>query len=125
MLLRSKIVVGVAYGSDTGLVKNCLLKVMDSHSDVKKYPSPIVRFAEFGDSSLNFELYFWAHINDRWMTISDLNFEIDKIFRENNIQVPFPQRDLHIRAGNPVENEFITLANKDKNVDLEGPQIDG
>jgi small-conductance mechanosensitive channel len=125
MLLRSKIGVGVAYGSDTELVKDCMLKVMDSHSDVKKYPAPIVRFAEFGDSSLNFELFFWAHINDRWMAISDLNFAIDKIFRENNIEIPFPQRDLHIRTVNPVENEFTTLANKDKNADLEDPQIDG
>ena len=123
MLLRSKIVVGVAYGSDTELVKNCLLKTMDSHSDVKKYPSPIVRFAEFGDSSLNFELFFWAHIHDRWMAISDLNFAIDKIFRENSIEIPFPQRDLHIRSGNPVENEFTTLPNKDKNADLKGPQV--
>ncbi|MGR3292666.1 MAG: mechanosensitive ion channel domain-containing protein [Candidatus Scalindua sp.] len=115
MLLRSKIVVGVAYGSDTELVKDCLLKVMDSHPDVKKDPAPIVRFAAFGDSSLNFESYFWAHIFDRWMAISDMNFAIDKIFRENNIEIPFPQRDLHIRSGKLVENEFTTLPNKDKN----------
>ncbi|MHC4307595.1 MAG: mechanosensitive ion channel family protein [Planctomycetota bacterium] len=125
MLLRSKIVVGVAYGSDTELVKNCLLSVTDSHPDVIKNPAPIVRFAEFGESSLNFELYFWAHILDRWMAISDLNFAIDKIFRENNIEIPFPQRDLHIRAGKPAENEISTLINKDKNVDLKDPQIDG
>jgi len=125
MLLRSKIVVGVAYGSDTELVKNCLLKVVDLHPDVKKDPAPIVRFAEFGESSLNFELYFWAHILDRWMAISDLNFAIDKMFRENNIEIPFPQRDLHIRSGEPVEKEFTTLINKDKNLDLKDPKIDG
>jgi small-conductance mechanosensitive channel len=124
MLLRSKIGVGVAYGSDTELVRDCLLKVMDSHPDVKKDPAPIVRFAAFGDSSLNFELYFWAHIFDRWMAISDMNFAIDKIFRENSIVIPFPQRDLHIHSGKPVENEFATLINKDKNVDLKDPQID-
>ncbi len=125
MLLRSKIVIGVAYGSDTELVKNCLLKVMDLHQDVKKHPAPIVRFAEFGESSLNFELYFWAHILDRWMAISDLNFAIDKMFRENNIEIPFPQRDLHIRSGKSVEKEFTTLNNNDENVDLKDPQIDG
>ena len=125
MLLRSKIVVGVAYGSDTELVKNCLLKVVDLHPDVKKDPAPIVRFAEFGESSLNFELYFWAHILDRWMAISDLNFAIDKMFRENNIEIPFPQRDLHIRSGEPVEKEFTTLINNDKNLDLKDPKIDG
>ena len=124
MMLRSKIVVGVAYGSDTELVKNCLLKVLDSHPDVKKDPAPIVRFAEFGESSLNFELYFWAHILDRWMAISDLNFAIDKMFRENNIEIPFPQRDLHIRSGKPVEKEFPTLIDKDNNLDLKNNQID-
>ncbi len=125
MLLRSKIVVGVAYGSDTELVKNCLLKVVDLHPDVKKDPVPIVRFAEFGESSLNFELYFWAHILDRWMAISDLNFSIDKMFRENNIEIPFPQRDLHIRSEKPVEKEFPTLIDKDNNLDLKNNQIDG
>lgn len=127
MLLRSKIVVGVAYGSDTELVKNCLHKVMDSHPDLKKDPAPIVRFVEFGESSLNFELYFWAHILDRWMAISDLNFAIDRIFRENNIEIPFPQRDLHIRSKKPVETQFTTLTknDKDSNTDSKNSQIDG
>ncbi len=125
MILRKKREVGAAYGSDTELVKNCLLSVVDSHPDVKKYPASIVRFAEFGDSSLNFELYFWAHVQDRWMAISDLNFAIDKMFREKNIEIPFPQRDLHIRSGKPVEKESITLINEDINVDLKDPQVDG
>jgi small-conductance mechanosensitive channel len=58
------------------------------------------------------------------MAISDMNFAIDKIFKENNIVIPFPQRDLHIHSGKPVDKEFTTLINKDKNVDLEGPQTD-
>jgi small-conductance mechanosensitive channel len=124
MLLRSKVVASVAYGSDTELVKECLLKVMDSHPHVEKEPAPVVRFAEFGNSSLNFELYFWAHIFKRWMTISDLNFAIDKIFRENNIEIPFPQRDLHIRSERPIDTKFKTFTDKGIDVDLENPQID-
>ncbi|MEE8190473.1 MAG: mechanosensitive ion channel domain-containing protein, partial [Candidatus Scalindua sediminis] len=124
MLLRSKVVASVAYGSDTELVKECLLKVMDSHPDVEKEPAPVVRFAEFGDSSLNFELYFWAHIFKRWITISDLNFAIDKIFRENNIEIPFPQRDLHIRSEKPIDTKFKTFTDKGSDVDLENLQID-
>ena len=124
MLLRSKVVVGVAYGSDTELVKDCLLKVMDSHPDVEKEPAPVVRFAEFGNSSLNFELYFWAHIFKRWMAISDLNFAIDRIFRENKIEIPFPQRDLHIRSEKPIDARFKTFTAKESDVDLENPQID-
>ncbi len=104
MLLRSKIGIGVAYGSDTELVKDCLLKVMDSHPDVEKEPAPVVRFAEFGNSSLN--------------------FAIDKIFRENNIEVPFPQRDLHIRSEKPIDARFKTFTAKGSDVDLENPQID-
>ena len=46
------------------------------------------------------------------------------MFRENNIEIPFPQRDLHIRSGKPVEENFTTLVSKDKNVDLKDPQID-
>ena len=124
MLLRSKVVVGVAYGSDTELVKECLLEVMDSHPDVEKEPVPVVRFTEFGNSSLNFELYFWAHIFKRWITISDLNFAIDKIFRENNIEIPFPQRDLHIRSERPIDTKFKMFTDKGSDVDLENPQID-
>ncbi|MFQ5713477.1 MAG: mechanosensitive ion channel domain-containing protein [Candidatus Scalinduaceae bacterium] len=124
MLLRSKIVVGVAYGSDTELVKKCLLKVVDSHPHVEKEPAPIVRFSEFGNSSLNFEVYFWAHIFKRWMAISDINFAIDRIFRENKIEIPFPQRDLHIRSERPVNTKFKTFTDKGSDVDLENPQID-
>ncbi|ODS30765.1 MAG: hypothetical protein SCARUB_04127 [Candidatus Scalindua rubra] len=124
MLLRSKIEVGVAYGSDTELVKDCLFKVVNSHPDVEKEPEPIVRFSEFGNSSLNFELYFWAHIFKRWMAISDLNFAIDKVFRENKIEIPFPQRDLHIRSEKPIDAKFKTFIDKDSDVDLENPQID-
>jgi small-conductance mechanosensitive channel len=60
------------------------------------------------------------------MVISDLNFAIDKIFRENNIQIPFPQRDLHIRSEKPVEIQFTTLTKNDKvsNADFKNPQID-
>jgi small-conductance mechanosensitive channel len=61
------------------------------------------------------------------MAISDLNFAIDKIFRENNIEIPFPQRDLHIRSKKPVETQFTTLTenDKDSNADSKNLQIDG
>jgi len=94
-------------------------------SGCEKNPALIVRFAEFRESSLNFELYFWAHIFERWMAISDLNFAIVKIFRENSLEIPFPQRDLNIRSEKSVENEYTSLVNKDENLDLEDPQIDG
>ena len=98
-LVRGCVKVGVAYGSNTTLVKNCLLQVAKQNLNVRTDPEPIVRFAEFGDSALLFELYFWADDpKKRWLTVSELNFAIDEIFRKNNIEIAFPQRDIHIRS---------------------------
>lgn len=94
---RESVEVGVAYGSDTELVKKILINVAKSHPDVFKHPEPIVLFTNFGDSALNFRLIFT--LNDSFQAgipKSDIRFEIDKKFRENNISIPFPQRDIHI-----------------------------
>ncbi len=62
-------------------------------------PSPVALFKGFGDSSLDFELRVWIrNIERRYHVTSDLNFAIDKAFRENGIEIPFPQRDLHVRS---------------------------
>lgn len=93
--------VGVAYGSDTGLVKELMLEVANSHPEVitdGSVPNPLVLFIEFGDSSLNFELRcFIRNIDHRLTTRSDLNFAIDSIFRKHGVEIPFPQRDVHVR----------------------------
>jgi small-conductance mechanosensitive channel len=109
---RIKIPVGVAYGSDTQLVKRLLLEVARSHPDVITDNSliglPKVFFISFGDSALLFELRcFIRDIPRRWDVISDLNFEIDRVFRENDIQIPFPQRDLHLRSGFSAQTDQI------------------
>lgn len=94
---RFYVQVGVAYGSDVELVTNILLECAASHSDVSKSPKAFVRFYDFGSSSLDFQLFFWT---DRAFEVenikSDLRYKIDKKFRENKIQIPFPQRDVHI-----------------------------
>ena len=92
-----EVTVGVAYGSDVQLVKQILLEVAGNHPQILKVNPPAVLFNDFGDSALQFKLLFslknsYAHMRIK----SDLRFEIDKKFRENNIQVPFPQRDIHI-----------------------------
>lgn len=95
---RFNISVGVAYGSDVELVRKVLLECASKHTEVENTPEPFVRFVDFGNSSLDFELYFWSMRNFIIESIkSDLRFLIDKKFRENKIQIPFPQRDLHIR----------------------------
>lgn len=101
---RITIPIGVAYGSDTEKVRDILLACADDHPEVLKYPAPQVLFQEFGDSSLNFELRCFVKDTDYFMIgKSDINFAIDKAFREQNIEIPFPQRDLHLRSGFPQE----------------------
>lgn len=99
--VRYKVNIGVAYGSDTQLVKKLLLEVAIAHPKVMKRPGPFVRFADFGDSALDFELFFWskemAAIDD---VKSDMRFEIDRLFREEKVEIPFPQRDVWLRNEN-------------------------
>lgn len=96
---RFKVSVGVAYGSDVQLVRELLLKCAQEHPEIARKPSSFVRFVNFGDSSLDFELHYWSeHI---WVIdniSSDLRFAIDAAFRANNIEIPFPQRDLTIKS---------------------------
>jgi small-conductance mechanosensitive channel len=96
-ITRESVNVGVAYGSDVQLVKKLLLDTAYAHPDVLKEPEPVVIFSDFGDSSLNFKLVFT--LNDSFKAAfpkSDIRFEIDRLFRENNVTIPFPQRDIHI-----------------------------
>jgi small-conductance mechanosensitive channel len=94
---RFKVKVGVAYGSDVPLVKKLLIEVAWQHSKVITNPPPQVFFRDFGNSSLDFELIFWSsHLFQIEKVQSDLRYSIDKAFRENNITIPFPQRDIHI-----------------------------
>lgn len=94
---RESVNVGVAYGSDTRLVEQLLLKSVSEQRGVLKSPKPFVLFQDFGDSSLNFSVLFY--INDSFVEPrikSEIRFKIDTLFRENNITIPFPQRDVHI-----------------------------
>lgn len=100
---RVIISIGVAYGSDVEKVREILLKAANENEivikDGMRVTPPKVLFREFGDSSLNFELRcFIRNIDRRLDTSSDLNFAIEKALREANIEIPFPQRDLHIRS---------------------------
>ncbi len=94
---RFYVQVGVAYGSNVELVEKILKECATAHNDISDKPAPFVRFHDFGSSSLDFQLFFWTDKAFEVENIkSDLRFEIDKMFRKNNIQIPFPQRDVHI-----------------------------
>ncbi|MDT8347786.1 MAG: mechanosensitive ion channel [Flavobacteriaceae bacterium] len=98
---RENVKVGVAYGSDTELVKKLLLECASKHKQVLKNPQPLVLFEDFSDSALLFGLYFY--VADSFILpriASELRFEIDNSFRENNVKIPFPQRDVHLFTNN-------------------------
>ncbi len=92
---RMSIMVGVAYGSDTKRVAEILLECAENHKRVLKKPAPSVIFKDFGPSSLDFELRcYTSDIWTGWIIPSDLRFEIDRRFREEGIEIPFPQQTL-------------------------------
>jgi potassium-dependent mechanosensitive channel len=95
--VRRTVTVGVAYGSDIARVKEILLDIANTNSRVYRQPAPDALFADFGDSALIFKLRVWVHIEYLLSVESDIRFEIDKRFREANITIPFPQRDLYIK----------------------------
>ncbi|MEE4114301.1 MAG: mechanosensitive ion channel domain-containing protein, partial [Desulfobacteraceae bacterium] len=97
--MRLIIPVGVAYGSDVETVMRVLMTVATESSQVLKTPQPMVLFLNFGDSSLDFQLRVWiADFNDRRIIQSALIREIDRRFRIEGVEIPFPQRDLHLRS---------------------------
>jgi small-conductance mechanosensitive channel len=99
--VRFRIPVGVAYGSDPDKVREALLAAAKENPNTLEEPAPSVFLDKFGDSSINFELVVWS----REMSYrprryrSDLNFAIEKQLRTAGIEIPNPQRDLHIRSG--------------------------
>jgi small-conductance mechanosensitive channel len=91
--------IGVAYGSDVQKVTQILLRIAQDNPFIMKFPAPVVYFMNFGASSLDFELRAWvADIDIRMKIKNEIHYEIDRLFRENNIEIPFSQHDLHIRT---------------------------
>jgi small-conductance mechanosensitive channel len=106
--IRFNFPVGVSYKEDPQKIKKILLEVAKNNSGVLNLPEPDVLFDEFGDSSLNFSLRVWTseYINRPKVLKSQLYYEIFRIFKEEGIEIPFPQRDLHLSSG------FEKLINK-------------
>lgn len=99
--VRFRIPVSVAYGSDVRLVEKLLLEVAGKEGEVLEDPAPAVRFLEFGENGLAFELRAWTTslVHRKGRLISMLNFAIYEEFRAHEIEIPFPQCDLRIRGG--------------------------
>ena len=96
--MRRNIEVGVAYGSDIELVMATMLEIAKEIPEVLKYPKPDVIFIDHADSALIFRLRIWVYVDNFWSVPSRIRCEIDRRFRELDIEIAFPQRDLHIRS---------------------------
>ena len=106
-IVRVVLPVGVAYGSPLEKVLEILSRAAKENPDVLSYPAPSPIFTGFGNSSIDFELRVWIHtIDDRLKVFSELGVQIDRMFREEGIEIPFPQRDLHLRS---IDSNLQTL----------------
>lgn len=97
--IRTSVDVGVAYGTDVEKTKAIIEDILQSYPNVlkDKAHTPIVRFEQFGDSALLFTAYFWVNdINEHWQLKSDIREQINRRFTEAGIEIPFPQRVVHM-----------------------------
>ena len=97
---RLRLAVGIAYGTDSKIVKSALLQAAQEHSEVLSKPSPDVYIKAFGDSAVEFDLMVWIRDPEMQFQVrSDLYFRIEEVFKEQGISIPYPQRDLHLSSG--------------------------
>jgi len=109
-LIRTKVSVGVQYGSPTRLVKQLLEKVLREEPLVLNEPPPNVIFEEFGDNALHFDAYFWVEARAPMRVReaqSNVRFAIDELFREHQLVIAFPQRDVHLDTVGPLQVRLV------------------
>jgi small-conductance mechanosensitive channel len=100
--IRTSIRVGVSYGSDPRKVADLIRQAVDAGAEVLQDPEPVVIFEDFGDSALIFDVYFWSNVGgERGLRKirSDIRYRIVDLFAANHIEIPFPQRDIHVKNG--------------------------
>ena len=110
--VRTFVQVGVQYGSPVTKVRELIEQLVNEHPDILKEPKPIVLFTNFGDSALIFEAYFWiqaATNMDLRKVSSDVRVRIDVLFRQHDVVVAFPQRDVHIDGSVLVDRGVATV----------------
>ncbi len=108
--IRTKISLGVAYGSPVRIVEKLLVSAAKENSRVLKTPEPFVLFSEFGDNALVFELYFWVMIHlvlEKKQVESAIRFKIDELFNKEGIVIAFPQSDVHLDQKQPFAVQII------------------
>ena len=102
---RLRINISVAYGTDIDKVREILVELSKSSENICKAPDPRVRFRSFGDSGLMFQLLFWIEKpKDRGRIIDEINSKIYKQFNAANIEIPFPQRTIHMQTSDIIKS---------------------
>lgn len=108
--VRRTVKVGVSYDSDPRDVREVLERIVNGHGLIMKDPAPMVLFVGFGDSSLDFEVNIWIEdISNGLRVVNDVHFMIFSEFKKAGIEIPFPQRDLHLRTTVPIESHITQL----------------
>lgn len=112
--VRVRAPVGVSYGSDLKLVSELLYQAVGETDRILKNPKPRVNIMGFGDSSVDFELRFWIQDPEGGLANirSDVYMRIWELFQENDIEIPFPQRDLNVRSNEQIDRLISALSNK-------------
>ena len=114
--IRTHVSVGVAYGSPVETVHRLLLQATEQIAEISRTPEPFVLFSEFGVNALMFKVFFWINVNrviERRMLESHVRFRIDALFREANIVIAFPQRDVHLYSHDPLSVRLIRDGEED------------
>jgi potassium efflux system protein len=111
-IIRIRIPIGIAYGSDTDLAEKLMLKTANANPLVVDQPEPQVVFFGFGDNSLNFELRVFIRSIDDWIPmLHELNRTINREFRKADVTISFPQRDVHLDQIGPLEVKVVADSN--------------
>lgn len=109
-IIRSSINFGVAYGTDVKKLELVCLDILLNHEDILQDPLPLVIFQEFADSTLNFQLIFYADTEKTSILVlpSEIRFKIDEKFKEHGIEMAFPQRDMNLKINQALEVKLLS-----------------
>ncbi len=103
-LRRLDLVFSAGYQNDVDFVKEVLNEIVDKHDKILLVPEPLIRLGQHGDNSLDYDVKVWVNTVDYWDTLYDLEEAVRKKFQENNIEIPFPQREIFIKYPEEKDN---------------------
>jgi potassium efflux system protein len=118
---RVELIIGVAYGSDIDKVKNILAKLLTNHEEIMETPPPLVFVHNLNENAVDFRLLFWAANINTWLSLkSSVLSDIYATFAQEGIEIPFPQRDLHLRLTKE-QQELLNLKDKEAPTNVKAP----